>query len=967
MHVRALAVISLCAPCFAQSIGAGLSGRVLDAQGLPIEKAAVRVISRDNASIVRLTTESNGFFQASSLQPGSYSVEISKEGFATSTLELTALTIGDNRSLRVALIPAGVTESVTVESSVAAVNLTQGDTGSSFGQPALALPNVAGGNGRNFRTQVFLAPGVTPATTAHRPFASAGARSRNNNYLLDSTDYNEVEGGLLMGRGSSEQLISVEALEGIQVLTHNFKAEHGRQNGSIVSMVTKRGSNDWHGVVYEYLRNDALDARNTFDLVRPPLRFNQFGANAGGPVVRNKTFVFGNFEGFLRRTTNATTVQTLTDAQRASAQPAVAPLAAMYPRPNISGTNLYRANVPTGGDQWNYVLRVDQELTSRQRLFGRVTYLKSDSNGVAGAGLQAYNTLSSPQGYSLHHTWAPDSRTVNEARFNYTRFVLRDIFEDPVQLGDPAINGEVGTVFVNGLSQLGQYSFMARQTAQNNFQWTDDLSRTMGSHAMKFGAAIRRLQLNSGTITPGFTGQLRFNNVQNFLAALPASYNRNIGNPYIGQRATEYNFYVQDDWQVHPRLVLNLGLRYEYNTVPTEANNLIQEQYRFLPDRNNFAPRFGFAWRADRSGRTAVRGGYGIYYNVLELSFVGLTRFNPPLIGNIVAANPTFPDLAGNASQTIPSGLVIPQQNARQPYNQHFNLTVERQIFNPQTTLSVAYVGTVGLKAPRTSRPNGGDGLPQSSRPDPSIGVVNYLETAGASNYHALQTQFQWQHRGLFLRTAYTYSKAIDQVSDISSSNQNIDRGLLALDETNWRLNRGRSDFDMRHILTFAYGWELPWGRNRRFLGGWSIQGIATAQSGRPYTLFSGTDNLAGSNNNRILDIHGTLIRASASERRAIELAPGVSRAAITPVPGTLGTIGRNTETGDRLVSINVAVSKRFVLNDRARLELRAESFNISNTTNYATPDGVLTSPNFGQALAAFDPRQIQLALRFTF
>jgi hypothetical protein len=957
---------SLLIAAFAQNIGSSLGGRVVDSQGLAIENAKVVVAGEADGSRVETQSGAGGLFQVPLLQPGEYTVSVSKEGFRETRVEGIRLTVGESRSLRAVLAPSTVEQQITVESAVDLVNLTESSAGTSFSSEALALPVVAGGVGRNFRTQVYLAPGVTRSNAAHRPFAVSGARNRNNNYLLDSNDFNEIEGGLIMGRGSSEQLISLEALEGIQVLTHNFKAEYGRQNGSIVSMVTKRGTNEWHGVMYEYFRNEKLDARNTFDVRRLPLRFNQFGAGIGGPVVKDKTFVFGNFEGFTRRTANATTIQTLTPAQRVQAVDAVKPLVAMYPEPNIPGTNLYRADAPTGGDQWNYVGRIDQELGRKMRVFFRMTYLQSDSYGVAGAGLQRFNTQSAPQGYAIHHTWSPDSRSVNEARFNYTRFVLQDQFIDPVQLGDPAINGAVGTVFVNGLSSLGQFAFMRRQTAQNNFQWTDDYSRVMGAHSAKFGFAIRRLQLNSGTIAPGFTGVLRFLSIPNFLAGNAVSYNRNQGNPYIGQRATEYNFYAQDDWQIHPRLVLNLGLRYEYNTVPTEVNNRIEDRYRFLPDRNNFAPRIGFAWRADRDGKTAVRGGYGVFYNVLELSFVGLTRFNPPLIANLVNANPRFPNLDQGGSQATPSGLVIPQRDARQPYNQHFNLTVERQL-STNTTLSAGYVGTQGVKAPRTSRPNGGDGMPQGQRPDTSIGVVNLLETAAASNYHGLQTQFQWRMRGVYVQAGYTWSKMIDEVSDFPSSNQNLSRDILALDESNWRLNRALSDFDVRHNANIGWSWELPWLRSNRWIGGWSLQGIANMHSGRPYTLYSGTDNLIGSNSNRILDLPGTLTRFGGSNRQAIALAPGTTRPMITPPAGILGTIGRNTESSDSFVTFSVSAGKAFVFSDRWRLEFRAESFNVPNTVSYANPDGVLTSPNFGQAISAFDPRQIQLALRLTF
>jgi len=951
----------------AQSIGSALSGTVLDSQSLPVEKARVTVRNLGDGSSANATTISTGAFQFPSLAPGDYAVTIEKEGFATAAVDLVRLTVGESRTLRATLQPAGVAQQVTVNDSISDVRLTSGEAGASLGERPLDLPMISGGTGRNFRTQVYLTPGVTPSTTAHRPFAVSGARSRNNNYLLDSNDYNEIEGGLLMGRGSSEQLISPEALEGIQVLTHNFKAEYGRQNGSIVSMVTKRGTNAWHGLGYEYLRNDKLDARNTFDTVRPPVRFNQFGFNLGGPIRKNKTFVFGNGEAFLRRQTSASTIQTLTPAQRAQAVDAVKPLVAMYPEPNIPGTNLHRAIVPTGGEQWTFVARLDHEINDWMRVFLRSTALNSVNNGAGNAALQRFQTKPISQGHSIHHIWSPDSRTVNEARFNYTRYTLYDVFLDPVQLGDPRVNGEVGSVTVNGLTQLGHQVFLRRSTAQNNFQWTDDLSRVLGRHSLKAGVAIRRLQLNSGTITTGFTGQLRFNNVADFLAGRAASYNRNIGNPYIGQRATESNAYFQDDWQIASRLVLNLGLRYEYNSVPTEVNGLIADRYTFLPDRNNFAPRFGFAYRADRDGKTAIRGGYGIYYNVLELSFVGLTRFNPPLIQNFAAASPTFPNLLGNAQAGIPSGLVVPQRDARQPYSQHLNLTVERQVWTG-SSLSAAYVGTLGRKAPRTARPNGGDALTQSLRPDPTTGVLNRLETAAASTYHALQTTFQHTgRRGLYLRASYTWSKFIDEVSDFPSGNQNIDRGLLALDERDWRLNRGPSDFDMRHVATLAFSYELPWLKRNRWIGGWTVQGIWTAQSGRPYTLYSGTDNLFGTNNNRILDLPGTLLRNPSGDRRAIDVAPGATKAQLTPVRGTLGTIGRNTERGDRLFSFNVGVNKRVAISDRWSVELRGEAFNAFNQTNYASPDGVLSSGNFGQAVSAFDPRQIQLAIRLNF
>jgi hypothetical protein len=954
-------------PAWAQSISASLSGTVEDAQSLIVQDAAVEVLSASSGAIWKLASDAEGRFRLPSLPPGGYSVTITKPGFAPFQFESVSLTVGERRSLRAVLQLDSATQQVTVSASgVSIAQTSASDQTNSYDANAMSnLPMLSGSIGRNFRTQVFVSPGVTPSLAAHRPFAVSGARNRNNNYLIDSNDYNEIEGGLLMGRSASEQLISVEAIEGMQVLTHNFKAEHGRQNGSIISIVTKSGTNDWRGGLYEFFRNDALNARNTFDQEKPALRSHQFGGSIGGPIKKNRAFLFGNFESFLRRQARPETIQTLTPQQKAIAAPDVRPLAAMYPDPNIGGTNLYRANSAAPGDLYTFVLRADVDLTPAQRIFSRSTFLTSNNTGGTGASQARYSGDVGSQGHSLHHVWTPAPRAVNEARFNYTRFRILDAFVDPVQLGSPAINGEVGAIFVNGLTSLGHFSFWGRNTAQNNFQYTDDLSLIRGAHSLKLGAAVRRLQLNSGATTTGFIGQLRFNNIADFLAARPATYNKNIGTPYIGQRATEFNAYIQDDWNVSRRLTLNLGLRYEFNSVPTEVNNLIDERYRFASDYNNFAPRFGLAYRIDDSAKTVLRGGYGVYYNVIELSFVGLTRFNPPLIRNYVAVRPNFPNLLANANQTA-GGLVIPASGARQPYSQHGNLALERQLWSPRTSLSVSYIATRGLKMPMATRPNGGDAMPPAQRPDPSLGVVNYLETSANSRYDALQTSFQIQQSGLMVRTSYTWSKFLDAVSDFPSSNQRIEAGLLMLDEHNRRLNYGRSDFDIRHNLQLAYSYNLPLARGNRWLGGWTLGGITTLLSGRPFTLYSGTDNLEGTNNNRILDVPGALIRGQ-DGAASLSLSPGVSRAQLTPAPGTLGAIGRNTESGDRLVEINVSAAKNFNITERWSLQFRAEGFNIANTANYGPPEGLLPSVNFGRALTAFDSRQIQLALRLSF
>ncbi|MFN0101875.1 MAG: TonB-dependent receptor domain-containing protein [Bryobacteraceae bacterium] len=953
----------------AQSISSSLSGTVLDAQGLAVQNANVRVSNRTTNEERQLRTDGAGVFRASALPPGMYRVEITAPGFGRITYEEIALIVGQTQTLRPLLQPESTKQEITVAADgVTAVTYDAGGNGKNYGQMLMQdLPMATGGQGRNFRTQAYLTPAVAQSTAAHRPFSVAGARNRNVNYLIDSNDYNEIEGGMLMGRGVSEQLIASESIEGMQVLTHNFKAEYGRQNGAIVSLVSKRGGNEWHGTFYEYFRHDKLAARNAFDNDKPALHFNFFGASGGGALKKDKIFVFGNWEGFNRVVGAATTIQTLLPAQRAQAVEAVRPLAARFPEPNVAGTNLFRANAPQGGFMHTFLARMDVNATDRQRLFTRSTYLNSNNQNTSGAAQSNANVNTQPQGHSLHHVWTPRANVVNEARFNYTRYRLVDTLQEDIFLGDPAINGELGFLQVNGLTSLGFSSFLGRRTFQNNFQYTNDLTFVMGRHSLKTGVAARRMQLNNGVINAPFNGSLRFNNVNDFLSGRPASYTRNFGQPYVGLRATEFNTFFQDDWQVTPRLLLNLGARYEYNQSPREVNGLIADKYRLNGDGNNLAPRFGFAYRADRDGKSVIRGGYGIYYNVLELVFAGMARFNPPLITSQANAAPRFPNLLAGASSTIPSGLVYPDGNLRNPYSQHLTLTYERELFNPRTTISVGYIGTLGRKLPFVKRPNGGDGLAQTARPDPALGVVNVLSTGLNSHYQGLQSSLTWQRRGTMVRASYTWSKAIDTASDIPSTNQNLGREILPLDEGNWGLNRGPGDFDVRRMFNVAWSYELPWMAKNRMLGGWSLQGIVTANSGRPYTLYAGVDTHWGNNNNRIFDLTGTLVRNGGARRRALDLASGVTKPQLTPGRGAFGTIGRNTERGDSLSTGNVSVFKTFAIAERWRLQFRAESFNVTNTVNYAAPDGVLSSANFGQALAAEDSRQHQLVLRLSF
>jgi hypothetical protein len=827
---------------------------------------------------------------------------------------------------------------------------------------------AAGTQGRNFYTQARTSPGVTLSTKAHQPFSVSGQRAINNNYLIDSVDNNDPNAGLIAGRGANEQLVSQEAIQSFEVLTHNFKAEYGRNSGGIVSIISKSGANEFHGSAYEYHNNSALAARNPLDRVKPSNRSNLTGFTLGGPVVKNRAWIFGQYESYRVRGLQSSLFQVPSDAQRAGAVPAVQALMNLYPRPTGAATT-FNYGLANNINMNTWLLRGDVALTDRQRLMARYNIAKAVSEvqgGYAGVIDGVNNLIRTTMSASVQHVWTLAPNKLNEARVGFNRTESLDLPSDNLLfLGDPKINGEVGQLRVNGLTTLGVQSFANKYEFLNNYQLSDDFTWSFNDHTVKFGSSARRVQVNDGFLDNAYRGQLVFNNVNDFTNGKPASYLRRVGNPRIGLRRTEWHSFAQDDWRVTPALTVNIGLRYELNTAPREMADRIPSQYLLDTDRNNFAPRFGFAWQA--RPKTVVRGGYGIYYNALETVFLGLTRYNPPLIQTFTVANPAFPNLLANATAGIPSGLVIPNKDTATPYAQHINLTVERELWNPQSTLSVAYVGTLGRKESRLRLPNGGENATGFKRPDPTVGVVSVLETSANSSYNSFQMSWSQRiNKDLQVRAAYTFSKYLDYVSGLTSSNTGLDRTLIPLDERNLGLDRGRSDFDIPHIFTLTGIWRAPFFAANRWLGGWSLSGVATLQSGRAYSLFSGTNNLNASNNNRLLDLPNTLIRCG-SCATPIQLASGVTKAQLTTAAGALGTLGRNTERTDGLVDVGFSLSKDSRVTERLRVQLRGELYNAFNVANFNAVDNVLVSPSFGRYTSAFDPRRAQLVARVVF
>jgi hypothetical protein len=955
--MRTLLLLALAVSvCFAQGDTASFSGTVLDPDGLPVKDARVVVVSRQNGSSVATQSSSAGVFRIPSLPTGLYNVTVWKEGFREYRIEEIELLAGQDVSRTVRLELGTVKGELTIVAELPEIerDASAGARGANYSPYEVEnVPLLASGVGRNYRTLAYQTPGVGFSRTGHAPFTVNGNRPIGSiNTMVDSAEYNDVFSGNLLGRGMTEQPVSMETVESLQLQTSNFKAEYGRASGAVVNLVTRRGGNEWHGSLYHFFQNETLNARNPLLSERAPLRLNMPGITLGGPLRKNRLFFFGGYEITARNAYRASSIiTTLTAAERARAVPAVRPLLQYYPEPNIAGTNLHSEAIPNPTTTPSGLFRMDYHLSDSHRLGGRVNFVRNIGSlrerlwgGDAASGNRSRSGV-------LHLDSAFGATIFNQLRGTYSNFRSK---VEPLypSLGDPSINGQVGLLVVTGLPILGQFRYRTA-TVFHNYTVADDVTFFRGGHIIKTGGIYRWTQANNEN-DRNFNGTLVFPSVNAFLAGQPISYSRAVGASRIDMRNLETAFYVQDDWTIRPRFTLNLGLRYEYYGVPSEKYQRIGNLY--TRDTNNLAPRLGFAWDVSGRGTWVVRSGYGLFYSPLQMDFVGQTRFAPPLVTTFTRVRPTFPDLLAGAA--IGSDAYILDPAIRNPYVQNWNLTVDRQLWNPGTVFSAAYVGNRGVRLPFTSRPNGGENLTPALRPDPTRGVISYLTGGASSTYHSAQFSIRTVRRNrLSLRAAYTFSRSIDNASNSAFN---------PIDERNWNLDRALSDFHQKHLVTFYGAYDLPFAASNRWLGGWQLVGLLIGRSGTPFSLLANTNNPEGTLNNRINNIPGTIIRKPIGSRW-FALAPGVTAAQLQPAAGQVGSLGRNTEIAPSSVELNIGVHKQFRLTERFDLQFRAEAFNSLNRANYDPPVNNIANNAFGSILTASDPRQLQLMVRLGF
>src|ERR1700676_4251377 len=666
---------SVLIPVSAQVSGGTLSGTVTDQSGATVPEAQISIKNIATGVSRVVSGDPAGFYSAPNLLPGTYEVATVAQGFATTVLTGVTITVGAQQVLNLTLRIGQMSEREEVTAEVPTVELASSSIGAVVNSTTIReLPL----NGRSWTDLAVLQPGVSRIETQkiqneNRGFGAqlsiSGARPQQNNYRLDGVSLNDYSNG---GPGSVlGGNLGVDAIQEFSVLTSNYPAEYGKSSGGVVNAVTHPGTNEFHGSVYEFLRNSALDARNFFDSSIPPFKRNQFGASAGGPIRKDRTFVFADYEG-IRQSLGVTSVVTVPSPAARSGQlcptpdpsvtpapcapstvtvdPSIQKILNIFPLPNLGIISSSNGELGTYGvaeqqivSENFFTARVDHKFSDKDSLFGTYMFDNTPLTTPDNFNDVLLGSLTKRQALILEESHIFNPTLINSLRFGFNR----DFANGPETLkainpasADPSLGPvpgyNLGTLLVSGVDKYvgGLNAQSVSLFRWNSFQGYDDIFLTRGVHALKFGVAVERDQLNE-LITNAPGGEVHFdtlshfltNQPQLFLAAFPA-----LTTPR-GTRQTIFGVYAQDDWRFRPNLTLNLGLRYEMSTVPTEVQGKLSNLYNltdstphlgdpyFLnPTLRNFEPRVGFSWDPFHNGTTAVRGGFGVF-DVLPLPY----------------------------------------------------------------------------------------------------------------------------------------------------------------------------------------------------------------------------------------------------------------------------------------------------------------------------------------------------------
>lgn len=1029
-----------------------ISGTVQDAAGAVIPEVTIKITNQATGAVQETTTAGAGTYRFVAVEPGTYSIEFTKSGFELRRVEGVVVSTTQEVTVNQQLAVAGTETTIEVSAAPAGVELAKTTATIDRVLPQIVIQSLPlTGATRDVNTLSLLTPTVNrgPGSTG---ISASGSRARNNNFMLDGVDNNDISVTLV------NAAVPPEALAEFQTQVSAYSAEFGRNTGAQINAITRSGSNSFHGEVWDYYRGNWMEPVSLLNkragiTSTPRFVHNQYGADAGGPIIKNRTFIFGLYQGNKRREApdarNATafTIPTaegyallstvpLRSGQSQSSRNDVLSAISFLPdvhqtiggrydtvRPlDINGVNIpmgtARIPLAQGNDFHNVVLRADHRLTDAHSLTYRLLLDKRTEPNLT-SNLQfgtrfAADQTNYAQNHALSLTSVFGSRFVNEFRFSYVRRNLDFPEHDPL----------TPTTTISSAFTIGGLSNFPQGRIQNTFQWQDVATWTSGRHSVKFGADIRRVRLFNISAFNS-KGTWTFNSFADYVNNSAFQLLQAVNEATFDARQTQQYYFVQDDWRVTKDLTLNIGLRYETQNIPFGFFGAATDEIAaaLVPrnvqrDKNNWAPRAGFAYSPSNGGwllgdgRTVFRGGYGMGYDVLFYNIATVTASNYPRVVTAQANNQLdlFPTLLPKIAEPGPFNPLDTFANANEdmqnPTTHFYSLSIQREI-GSANILELGYSGNRQYHAIRQGRLNpgvltepqaalvretrNGNIIPnlQARRLYPAYGDRVTIESTALSKYNAVFVRFDRRFtNGLVLGANYTFSNLMSDndeslgVADITNSAPQVPQ-----DFNNYRAEWARSVFDRPHRFVAHWVWQVP-GRNsfdnrflKELLGGWQFSGFYEVQSGQPFGMRTGVDTVGqGATNGSRPDWNpsGTFTNDPVSgDLRTFTTSLTNNPAFLTPLTsGNLpllnssvggGNIGRNTFRGPYRKQWNLGFSKMFEITERWKIELRNDMINAFNQRNFGNPVSAMNAVNLGQNTTDPGTRTMLLSAKVRF
>jgi len=1011
---------------------AELSGTVADSSHAAIPAASLTIQNEETRAERTTTTSSEGFYQFPLVPPGRYTVSVHAPGFASATETGIKLDIGQSARLDFELNPGSLGQSVSVNAESALVQTDSATVSTVIDRRFIEnLPL----NGRSFQSLIALTPGVvlTKANFGEQgQFSVSGQRANANYFTIDGVSANigvsagitlvQSASGSLPGLGSTggtNTLVSVEALEEFRVQTSGYAPEYGRMPGAQITILTRSGTNELHGALFDFFRNDALDATdwfaNAYALPKPALRQNDFGGVVGGPLIipklydgRNKTFYFFSYEGLRLRQPEVEATDVPALSIRQESPQALRAFLNAFPLPTgpagkfgfapfvASYTNSSTLNATS--------LRLDQLIGSRVTLFGRYNHAPSNSVARLFALSNPTNTIVNTDTLTAGATAIFTPHLNNDLRFNYSHttgetYSWLDNFGGAVPFDESTFfpsfaspSNSFGGLFLDGGVDSNFYLGKNVLNSQRQYNIVETVSFVTGTHQFKFGGDFRRVAtLNSPQVYSLFAYFAAAASVVGGQTSLTTIQAQDPITVYFNNLSA----FAQDAWKVTPRLTLTYGLRWELNPAPYGSQQLYTFQNPATPVNitaapsgtslykttwTNFAPRLGVAYLLDpRSGHeTTLRGGFGMFYD-LGSGIISQAASGWPYFRQENFLQGTFFPLPASQAEPPPFSLQPPIESIygavnglKLPVTYQWNLTVERAI-GASNAISIGYVAAANRNLLRQE---------YWVNPNANVTYAYLLTNDSFSNFNSLQIQFQRRlSHGVQALVSYTYGKSLDTASNDSTSH-------LIAPTINPNQDYGPSDFDIRQSLSAAFSYNLPGARYLKALTShWALDGVVSARSATPVDVTYSADLGYGLYNWRPDYVYGQpLYIADPNVAGGRRFNPNAFEFPDT-YPGRQGTLGRNVMRGFPVEQLNLTIRREFPLRERAKLQFRIEMFNALNHPSFADPSGAMQSTQFGYSTQTVaqslgqggvnaglnplyqvgGPRSIQLALRIAF